>query len=48
MRSCTEARAGQFPWWMLMMTFPVMKQCTSATFLPSKAMPNVMTWTKSP
>ena len=47
MRSHTVASAGQSPWWMLMMHFSVMKQCTSATLLPSPAMPKVTMWTKS-
>ncbi len=47
MRSRTVASAGQSPWWMLMMNFSVTKQCTSATFFPSAAMPKVTTWTKS-
>ena len=47
MRSRTVASAGQSPWWRLMMNLSVMKQCTSATFLPSAAMPKVMMWTKS-
>ena len=46
-RSRTVASAGQSPWWMLMMNLSVTKQCTSATFFPSPAMPKVTIWTKS-
>ncbi len=47
MRSHTVASAGQSPWWRLMMNLSVTKQCTSATLLPSAAMPKVMMCTKS-
>ena len=46
-RSHTVASAGQSPRWMLMMNFLVTKQCTSATFFLSAAMPKETMWTKS-
>ncbi len=39
--------AGQSPWCRLMMQWSVRKQCTSATFLPSPAIPKVTMCTKS-